>query len=42
MYNVFKRNWKYLGITGKRWDRIGNLKLYNIEKIIGIELLCTL
>lgn len=29
-------NWKYLGITGKRWDRIGNLKLYNIEKIIGI------
>lgn len=42
MYNVFKRNWKYLGIIRKRWDRIGNLKLYNIEKIIGIELLCTL
>lgn len=36
MYNVFKRNWKYLGIIRKRWDRIGNLKLYNIEKIIGI------
>lgn len=35
-------NWKYLGITGKRWDRIGNLKLYNIEKIIGIKLLCIL